>query len=128
MTTPATSPDTTEPLLFVCTHGPDDPERATIPYIAAATAAVSGRKAIVVCTIDGVHTGTAAHLDIQAPEIPAVADLVATLVDNDGEIWLCGACTGPRGITPEDTIDGASIVGAAQIVEALATGRAMTLA
>lgn len=117
-----------EPLLFVCSHGPEDPERATIPYVAAATAAASGHKAVVVCTIDGVHTGTPVHVDIEADGPPALADLVAGLVDNDGEIWLCGACTTPRDITPDDTIEGASIVGAATIVEALAGGRAITLA
>ena len=122
------APDTTEPLLFVCTHAGDEPERATVPFIAAATAAVSGHRAIVVCTIDGVHNGTSAHLDVQAPGTPALADLVTTLVDNGGEIWLCSACTTVRGITGDDTIDGATIVGAATIVEALATGRAITLA
>lgn len=120
-------PDTDEVLLFPCTHGPDEPERATIPFIAAATAAVSGRRAIVVCTIDGVHNGTPAHREVQADGTPALADLVTTLMDNGGEIWLCSACTTPRDITPEDTIGGATIVGSARIVEALTTGRAITL-
>jgi predicted peroxiredoxin len=116
-----------ELLLFVCTHGPEDPERATVPWIAAATAAASGYRAVVVCTIEGVWTGTARHRDIEADGTPALADLVATLVDHGGEIWLCAACTGPRGIEPEDTIEGATIVGAARIVEAMASGRAITL-
>lgn len=117
----------TEPLLFVSSHGGEDPERATVPFIAAATAAVSGRKTIVICTIDGVTNGTDAHLDVQAEGTPALADLVRTLLDNDGEIWLCSACTTPRDITADDIIDGARIVGAASIVEALTTGRAITL-
>ena len=50
------------------------------------------------------------------------------LVDAGGEIWLCSACTTKRGITGDDTIEGATVVGAARIVEALATGRAITLA
>lgn len=120
--------DTTEPLLFVCSHAGEAPERATVPFIAAATAAVSGRKAIVVCTIEGVHNGTPAHRDVQAEGTPALADLVTTLLDNDGEIWLCSACTTARGMTGDDIIEGAQIVGAAAIVDALATGRAITLA
>lgn len=116
-----------ESLLFVCSHHVDHPERATVPFIAAATAAVSGHRAIVVCTIDGVHNGTTAHAEVQAEGTPALADLVTTLVDNGGEIWLCSACTTVRGITGDDTIDGATIVGAATIVEALASGRAISL-
>lgn len=120
--------DVNEPLLFVCSHGGDEPERATVPFIAAATAAVSGRGAIVICTIEGVHNGTPAYLDVQAPGTPALADLVTTLLDNEGEIWLCSVCTTARDITEADTIEGATIVGAAAIVDALGSGRAITLA
>lgn len=116
-----------QPLLFVCSHHVDEPERATVPFIAAATAAVSGHRAIVVCSIEGVHNGTAAHAQVEAEGTPALADLVTTLVANGGEIWLCSACTTVRGITADDTIAGATIVGAATIVDALASGRAISL-
>lgn len=42
-----------ERLLFPCTHGPEAPERATVPFIAAATAAASGKPATVILTIEG---------------------------------------------------------------------------
>lgn len=119
--------DATEPLLFVCTHHVDEPERATVPFIAAATAAVSGHHAIVVCTIDGSYNGTIRHTEVEAEGTPALADLVRTLVDNGGEIWVCSACATVRGITGDDTIEGATIVGAATIVEALANGKSIAL-
>lgn len=116
-------------LLFCCSHGEDEPERATIPFIAASVAAVSGQRAVVVCTIDAVWLGTPGVAErVESEGQPALGDLVRSLVDNGGEIWLCSACTSPRGITAEDTIDSATIVGAATIVEALVTGRAITLA
>jgi predicted peroxiredoxin len=40
-------------LLFNCTHGRDDPERAIVPFIAANVAAASGQEAVVVLTIEG---------------------------------------------------------------------------
>jgi predicted peroxiredoxin len=116
-------------MLFCCSHGEDDPERATIPFIAASVAAVSGQHAVVVCTIDAVWLGTPGVADrVESEGQPALGDLVRTLVDAGGELWLCSACTTPRGITAADTIEGATIVGAARIVEALASGRAITLA
>ena len=116
-------------MLFCCSHGEDDPERATIPFIAASMAAVSGQDAVVVCTIDAVWLGTEGVADrVESEGQPALADLVRSLLGAGGEIWLCSACTTPRGITADDTIDGATIVGAARIVEALASGRAITLA
>jgi uncharacterized protein len=117
------------PMLFACSHGEDDPERATIPFIAASVAAVSGQESIVVCTIDAVWLGTPGVADrIQSDGQPAVTDLLRSFLDAGGQLWLCSACTTKRGITAQDTIEGASIVGAARIVEALALGRAVTLA
>ena len=117
-----------ERLLFPCTHAHDDHERATMPFIAAATAAVSGHHAVVVCTIEGVRLGVHGGADgIESDGLPAVRDLMDQLIASGGEIWLCSACTTKRGITGDDVIDGARIVGAATIVEALATGKALTL-
>jgi uncharacterized protein len=48
-----------EKLIFNCTWGRDDPERATLPFVAANIAAVAGQEAIVLCTIEAVHLGTA---------------------------------------------------------------------
>lgn len=116
-------------MLFPCSHGEDDPERATIPFIAASVAAVSGQRAIVVCTIDAVWLGTPGVAErVESEGQPALADLVRDLLAAGGEIWLCSACTNKRGITGDDTIEGATIVGAARIVEAVTTGRAITLA
>ena len=118
-----------EPLLFCCSHGEDAPERATVPFIAASVAAVSGQRAVVVCTIDAVWLGTPGVADrVESDGQPALGDLVRQLVGAGGEIWLCSACTTKRGITAGDTIEGATIVGAARIVEALVSGRSITLA
>lgn len=115
-----------DPLVFVCTHGPDDPERATVPFILAATAAVSGKRTVVLCTIEGSWMGTSRIRDAEDPAMPVPADLRQTVLDNGGEVWICGACATKRNITGDDTDDGCSIVGAAQIVELLASGRAIT--
>lgn len=119
-----------EVLLFPNSHGAEEPERATVPFIAATTAAVSGRRAIVVCTIDAVTLGLPGVADdIQEEGMPALGDLVRSFAEAGGEIWLCSACCLKRGITGDrDLVPGASIVGAATIVEALTQGRAITLA
>ena len=119
-----------ESLLFGCSHGEDAPERATVPFIAAATAATAGHHAIVVCTIEAAWLGLAEHAErVAEPGMPALLDLQRHLVEGGGEIWLCSACTTKRGITGDmPLVPGAQIVGAATIVEALTLGRAITLA
>ncbi|MDX1620415.1 MAG: DsrE family protein [Nitriliruptorales bacterium] len=116
------------PLLFTCAYGADDPERATVPFIAASTAAVSGQQAIVVCTAEAVRIGVKGHAEtIADPDLTPLATLMQLLLGNGGKLWLCSACTNKRDISEDDLIDGAQIVGAAQIVEALAAGRSISL-
>lgn len=118
-----------ETLLFPCSHAIDEPERATVPFIAAATAVAAGQRAVVVCTIDAVTLGVPGTAEgIEVDGMPPLADLARQVADGGGEIWLCSACATKRGITgDQELIAGASIVGAARIVEALTEGRAITL-
>ena len=110
-------------IIFNCTHGAEDPERAILPFIAANVAATAGREAIVVCTIEAVWLGTTGGTaDVAKAGFPALSDVLAELVANGGKVWLCGACTKPRGITEEQVVPGAAIVGAARIVEEIAGG------
>jgi uncharacterized protein len=110
-------------LIFNCTSGKEAPERATLPFVAANIAAATGQDAVVVCTIDAVWLGTEGGTDgIASPGLPALKDLYAEFVGNGGEVWLCGACTKPRGITEEQVSKGAKIVGAAKVVEELVAG------
>lgn len=110
-------------LIFNCTHGSDDPERATLPFVAANVAATAGQQAVVVCTIDGVTLGTDAGIaGIASPDLPVLADLWDEFIGNGGEVWLCGACTKPRHITEDQVGKGATIVGAAKIVETVVNG------
>jgi uncharacterized protein len=45
-------------------------------------------------------------------------------VANGGQIWVCGTCAKPRGITDANLIAGAKIVTAANAVERLVAGAA----
>ncbi|MEY3020111.1 MAG: hypothetical protein RLZZ272_1095 [Actinomycetota bacterium] len=121
---------TSGPLLLPVSHGADEPERATVPFIVAATAAVSGQPAIVVATVDGVTLGLPdVAAGVAEAGMPALVDLQRQLIEGGGELWLCSACCLKRGITGDTPlVDGATIVGAARIVEALTVGRAITLA
>jgi uncharacterized protein len=111
-------------MLFHCTHGEEDPERATLPFIAANVAAQAGLDAIVLLTIDGAWLGRRGGADgIAVAGLPRLRELMTEFVDNGGTIWACGACTKPRGIAEDQLVKGAAIVGAATIVEEIAAGR-----
>lgn len=112
-----------EKMLFNCTNGKESPERAILPFVAANIAATAGQEAVVVCTIDAVWLGTeGGTAGVESPGLPALSDLLSEFVSNGGEVWLCGACTKPRGITEDKVVKGAKIVGAAKVVEEIING------
>lgn len=110
-------------LIFNCTHGKEDAERATLPFVAANIAATAGQDAVVLCTIDAVWLGTENGTDgIAQPGLPVLRDLYGEFIDNGGSVWLCGACAKPRGITEDHVGKGSVIVGAAKVVEEVIEG------
>jgi predicted peroxiredoxin len=110
-------------MIFACTHGREDAERATLPFIAANVAAVAGQEAIVLLTVEGVWLATQGYADdIHFKGMPELLPLMREFLDNGGQLWACGACTKPRDVTEDQLIKGASIVGAAMVVEQIANG------
>ena len=106
-----------------CTHGKEDPERATLPFIVGNVAVTADQEAIVLLTVDGAWLATKGYADgIQKEGFQPLKEVIASFVANGGQVWACGACTKPRGITEADLIEGARIVTAANVVEYLASG------
>jgi predicted peroxiredoxin len=110
-------------LIFNCTQGKDDPERAILPFVAANVAATAGQEAVVLCTVEAVWLGTEGGTDgVEREGFPKLAQLYREFVENGGQVWLCGTCTKPRGITEAHLAKGATIVGAAKVIEEIAAG------
>lgn len=110
-------------MMFMCTHGKEDAERASLPFVAAGVAATAGMETLVVCTMDAVWLATQKGAEgVESKGLPPLSKLVADFVGTGGKVWLCGACAKPRGITADQLREGASIVGAASIIEAIAGG------
>lgn len=110
-------------LLVHLTHGKDDPERAILAFVTGNVAASADQEVVLLLTIDGVWNATKGYVDdIQKEGFPVMREVVLSFVNNGGQIWACGTCTKPRGITEQDLIEGAKIVTAAQAVEFLGSG------
>ncbi len=110
-------------ILIHNTHGNDDVERATMTFVVANAALSSGQEATVLLTINGVWLATRGYTEsLQAVGFSPIAEIMASFIKNGGKLWVCGACIKPRNITPEQLIEGATVVGAATAVEALVNG------
>ncbi len=112
-------------LLVNCTHGREDPERAILPFVMGNVAASADQEVVVLLTIDGVWNATKGYAEEICKEgFQPLQEVMQSFVTNGGQIWACGACAKPRGITETDLVPGARIVSAANVVEWLAAGAA----
>jgi uncharacterized protein len=112
-------------ILVNVTHGKDDPERATLGMIVGNVAAAADQEVVVLLTIDAVWLATKGYADdIHKEGFQPLQEVLQALVANGGQVWVCGACAKPRGITQGDLVDGAKIVTAANAVEYMAGGAA----
>lgn len=108
-----------EKLILMCTHGPEDPERATIPFVMATAAQASEMEVVIGLQASGVllaKKGVAK--EIAAPAFPPLQELLDIYLENGGKILVCGPCIKSRQINPEtDFVPGASVVNAATFVK-----------
>ncbi len=110
-------------LLINCTHGREDAERATLPFVVGNVAASADQEVVVLLTIEGVWNATRGYAENIVKEgFQPLREVMQSFVSNGGQIWACGACAKPRGITDADLVAGAKIVSAASAAEFLASG------
>ena len=110
-------------IIVNCTHAREEPERATLSFVVGNVSAMADQSTVVLLTIEGVWLATQGYADdIAHAGMPPLKEVLASFVAAGGQIWACGACTGPRGITAADLVDGATIVTAAMVVEAMVGG------
>ena len=114
-------------ILVNCTHGQEDPERATLSFVMGNVSVTAAQPTIVLLTCDGVWLATKGYADaIEQPGMPPLREVLGGFLDGGGQLWACGSCTKPRGIGETDLVAGARIVTAANVVEAM-VGDAGTL-
>ena len=103
----------------MCIHGPEDPERATIPFVMATAAQASDVDVVIGFQANGVMLvmkGLAEH--VFAAGFPPLKELMDFYVENGGKLFVCGPCVKSRQINPdEEFIEGATVVNAATFVK-----------
>jgi predicted peroxiredoxin len=109
--------DNKKKLVLMVTHGPENSELATIPFVMAVTAQASDVDVLMGFQANGVMLtikGMADH--VAASGFPPLKDLLKTYIDGGGKMYVCGPCVGSRMIAQQDMVQGATIVGAATFV------------
>jgi predicted peroxiredoxin len=78
-----------EKIVFVATHGADDPERASYPLMLANAAQSMDVEAVVVLQSDGVFLAKKGYADnITVPGFTPLKQLIDNYVNNGGKFLL----------------------------------------
>lgn len=105
-----------EKLVIMATHGPEDPERATIPFVMACAALASEVAVVMVFQADGVRLVQEGEAEaVQAPEFPPLAKLLDDFRELGGTLLVCAPCVKSRAFT-RPLVSGAEIAAAARFV------------
>ena len=108
-----------EKLLIMVSHGPESPERATIPFVMATAAQASDVEVVMGFQADGVllvKKGVAE--EVAAPAFPPLKTLLDAYIEAGGQLLACGPCVKSRGINPEtDFVENTKVVNAGTFVK-----------
>jgi predicted peroxiredoxin len=76
--------------------------------------------------VDWVRKGAAEKARLN-PLDPPVKDIIQTVLDNGGQIFVCPPCAGVRGYEKEDLIDGVTLAGSVAMLNIAKQEGAVTL-
>jgi predicted peroxiredoxin len=116
--------DTTQELVVMITHGPDN-EKSSVAFTIANGGMTAGLKVFVFLTAAGVDIvrNGAADLSHVHPMDP-LKELIDDFLRRGGTLWACTPCVKSRGYSQEDLLEGTIITGASVMHARLKAGAA----
>jgi len=109
-----------EMVLYIATHAGEDPERASLPFVLGVAALAMDVEVIVAFQSTGVYLAKKGVMEnVFAAGLPPLKELVDNFRELGGNLWVCTPCIKERKILESDLIEGAEIMAAAKLTEAL---------
>ena len=112
-------------LVINLTRSTDDADRCSVAMVVAGASVASDQDTKVFLSSEGVHLAKKGVADdLHEEGFAPMSELVSSYVAAGGEFLVCSPCAKKRGITEDELVDGATIVGGATLVALLADGAA----
>ena len=114
-----------EKIVYIVTHGAEDPERASLPFVLASAAQAMEVEAVVALQGTAVFLAKKGCLEhVFASGLPALKDLVHNFTSEGGRLLVCVPCIRERKIDEADLIQGATPTAAAALTQEILTANA----
>jgi predicted peroxiredoxin len=104
-------------LVVVATHGCEDGERASLPFVMANAALALDTQAVVIlqgAAVTLAKKGCYEHVFVAG--LPPLKQLVDSFIELGGALLVCTPCIQERHISPEMLVESATPVKAARVV------------
>jgi len=113
-------------VVVIATHGPENKELATIPFMMANAALTVDMESVVILQGSGVllaQEGVYQH--VFAPGLPPLGDLLTSFVNGGGKLLVCTPCIAERKIDISQLIAGAEAIAGARVIKETTTSSAV---
>lgn len=122
------SEEKSEKLVIFGTHGPEDPERASLPFVIGNAALVMETKVTVMLQGTAVLVAKkGCYEHVFAAGLPPLKELVDSFIEQGGTLLVCTPCIQERKIIPDMLIETAKPVKAGRaVMEILESDATMT--
>ena len=107
----------TEKVVIFATHGPEDPERASLPFVMGNAALAMDSQATIILQGTGVTLAKkGCYEHVFAAGLPPLKELVQSFVELGGKIWVCIPCIEERRITKDMLVDEAELAKSGKVI------------
>jgi uncharacterized protein involved in oxidation of intracellular sulfur len=106
-----------EKILYLSTHGDENIDKASIPFVLANGALSMDVNATIILQANAVVFAKKGFVETvpAGGGFPPMKKLLSDFTEFGGTLQVCGPCIKERGITPDDLIDGATVTAAGQV-------------
>ena len=112
------SDQSADKVVIIATHGPEDPERATLPFVMATAAQVMENEAVVILQGNGVLlAGRNIHQHVFAGGLPPLRDLMKTFLEGGGKLLVCTPCLQHRMLEEPWLVEGSELIAGARVIQ-----------
>ncbi len=117
--------EATEKIVYIATHGGENPEMASLPFVLANAALAMEVEAVV--ALQGFAVSLAKEGCLQhvfAAGLPPLQELVESFLAEGGRLLVCVPCIRERKLDEADLIKGAEPTAAAKLTQEILTANA----
>ena len=105
-------------LFTVTTFTNEDPDRVATPLVLANSALANGKDVLIWLTMEGVELAKRGAAETLTPvSFAPVNELLDTYIENGGRIGICPPCAKTHGLSDDNKIDSAELMGAVAMLD-----------